>query len=190
MVSVGSSIDPAKGTERISTAPTCFFPGKLIVEEKNKAINLAKEEIADLILWCDGSKLDQGGAGAAVVWKEGELGREWQEKKVSLGKNKEILDAKIWGISETLKVAGQKAIRTQQHLAVSIFCDSQTIINKLAKMDSSAGQALKIQIYQKADQLTQQGHSISVYWVPGHSGLEGNERADKAAKEATTGERI
>ena len=95
MVSVRSSIDPAEGTEPISTAPTRFFPGKLIVEEKSKAINLAKGEIADLILWCDGSKLDQGGAGAAVVWKEGELSREWQEKRVNLGKNKEILDAEI-----------------------------------------------------------------------------------------------
>ena len=44
-------------------------------------------------------------------------------------------------------MAGQKATRAQQHLVVSIFYDSQTVINKLAKMDSSAGQALKIQIY-------------------------------------------
>lgn len=104
MVSVGSSFGPAEGTEPSSTALTRCFPGKLIVEEKGKVINLAKGEIADLILWCDGSKLDQGGAGAAVVWKEGELVRKWQEKKVSLGKNKEILDAEIWGISEALKV--------------------------------------------------------------------------------------
>lgn len=73
---MGSSIDPAEGTEPSSTALTLCFPGKLIVEEKSKAINLAKGEIADLILWCDGSKLDQVRAGAAVVWKEGELGRK------------------------------------------------------------------------------------------------------------------
>ncbi len=89
-----------------------------------------------------------------------------------------------------LKVADQKATRAQQHLVISIFCDSQTAINKLAKMNNSAGQALKIQIYQKVGQLTQQGHRVSVYWIPGHSGLEGNERADKAAKEAAMGDRI
>ena len=55
-------------------------------------------------------------------------------------------------------------------------------------MDNSVGGALKIQIYQKASQLTQQGRRVSVYWIPGHSGLEGKKRADKAAKEAAKGD--
>ena len=185
MVSVGSSIDPAW----FLMAPTHCFSGKLIVERKSETTNLAKGEIADMILWCNASKLDQGGAGAAVVWK-GEFGRKWQEKTVSLGKNNEILDAEIWGISEALKLARQKAIRAQQQLVVCIFCDAQTAINKLAKMDSSTGQALKIQIYQKADQLIQRGHSISVLWVLGHNGLKRNKRADKATKKAATEQQI
>lgn len=49
---------------------------------------------------------------------------------------------------------------------------------------------MKMQIYQKAKKLVQQGHDISVRWVPGHSGVEGNEKADKATKEATIGERV
>ncbi len=53
MVSVGFSIDPAEGTGPISTVPAHIFHGKLIVEEKSRAMNLAKGEIADLILWCD-----------------------------------------------------------------------------------------------------------------------------------------
>ena len=47
-----------------------------------------------------------------------------------------------------------------------------------------------MQIYQKAKKLVQQGHSIFVRWVPGHSGIEGNEKADKAAKEAAMRERV
>ena len=34
------------------------------------------------------------------------------------------------------------------------------------------------------------GHDVSVRWVPGHSGVEGNKRADKPAKEAFIGERV
>ena len=41
-----------------------------------------------------------------------------------------------------------------------------------------AGQALKLQIYQKAQELVERGHSILIRWIPGHSGVEGNERAD------------
>ena len=47
-----------------------------------------------------------------------------------------------------------------------------------------------MQIYQKAKKLVQQGHSIFVICVPGHSGIEGNERADKAAKEAARREKV
>lgn len=54
-------------------------------------------------------------------------------------------------------------------------------------MDNKAGQALKGQIYRKVEQLTQQKHKILVHWVPGHSNVEGNEKADVAAKEAARG---
>lgn len=42
----------------------------------------------ELKLWWDGSKLDTGGTGAAVVWKSHRSGEEWQTVKVSLGPNK------------------------------------------------------------------------------------------------------
>ena len=37
-------------------------------------------------------------------------------------------------------------------------------------------QALKTQIYHKTKLLIQQGHKVSVCWVPSHSGLEGMKR--------------
>lgn len=107
MVLLQSSINRASGEKPILTVQAYLFPEKLIVEEKSKAINLAEREIADLTLKCDRSKLDQSEAGQGIVWKVKELGREWQGKKTSLGKNKEIMDAGIWGISKMLKVADE-----------------------------------------------------------------------------------
>lgn len=124
------------------------------------------------------------------MWKENRQDKEWITQKITLGKNKEIFDAEMWGISEAVKIAEKKCAGVQQPLAINIFCDSQTAINRLKIIDSKAGQALKCQIYQKVEQLTRQLHEISVRWVPGHSNMEGNERADVAAKEAARGERI
>lgn len=94
-VSVGFSIDPAEGTEPILVMPLKVFPGRVFVEERNRAFQVAKQGLANAILWCDRSKLDYGGTGAAVVWKESGQDRGWHEQKVTLGRNKEVLDAEI-----------------------------------------------------------------------------------------------
>ena len=75
-VSVKFSIDSAEGVEPISAMPVQSFPGKICIEEKCKAIKIAKkaENLINLTFWCDGSKLDQGETGAAVVWN---LDNEW-----------------------------------------------------------------------------------------------------------------
>ena len=67
--------------------------------------------------------------------------------------NKEIFDAEIWGISETFKVVEQKTEKIQQPWVISIFCDSQTVINNLRECGSYIIQALKMQIYQKSKKL-------------------------------------
>ena len=80
------------------------------------------------------------------------------------------------------------------HLALlddnRVFLRASSSTSAQIRLASCIGQALKIQIYQKAKKLVQQGHSISIRWVPSHSGVEGNEKADKAAKEAASGERV
>ena len=143
----------------------------------------------DLEHWCDGSKLEKGDTGAAVVWKS-DCDGKWQTVKVSLGQNKEIFDAEMWGISEAIKVAEQESKEVLHSLVISIFCDSQTAINNLREDRGSGGQAIKRQIYQKTERLVQQqGHDISIKWIPGHNKIEGNERADRAAREAA-GEKV
>ena len=140
-------------------------------------------------LWCDGSKLDQGGTGAAVVWKS-HISQKWQEQKLSLGLNKEIFDAEMWGISEAFKIAEKTTRQAQEPWVINIYCDSQSIINNLRECNIGAVQALKLQIYQKAQEVVEQGPRISIRWIPGHTGVEGNKRANRAAKEAASGKRV
>lgn len=37
-------------------------------------------------------------------------------------------------------------------------------------------------IYEKAEKLGNNGHNVAIRWIPGHSGLIGNEKADQAAR--------
>lgn len=60
-------------------------------------------------------------------------------QKTTLGKNKEILDTEILGISERVKVAKQKCIKIQQTLDISLFYNLQIAINKLKVIDNKEG---------------------------------------------------
>ena len=62
------SIDPAEGVEPVLEESTATFLGKIIIEEKDQAIDRAKKETAGLILWCGGSKIDEDEIGVVVVW--------------------------------------------------------------------------------------------------------------------------
>ena len=85
-VSVQLSIDPAEEVEPIlPNMPAQYFPGKIFMEEKSRAIEEAKNDQANLSLCCDGSKLSEGGVRTSVVWK---LDNKWLAQKVTLGKNK------------------------------------------------------------------------------------------------------
>jgi ribonuclease HI len=66
-----------------------------------------------------------------------------------------------------------------------IFLDSQPAIKRLKHTEPEAGQALAIRARKAAQELVNQGREVTVQWVPGHKDIEGNERADQAAKRAT-----
>lgn len=66
-VSVDFSIDYAKGVEPVIHLKPAEFSGRIIIQEPKVAIKEAKEDLSDLTLWSDGSKLDSGRTVAAVV---------------------------------------------------------------------------------------------------------------------------
>ena len=91
-VSVQFCIDPADGVEPVVNLRDEKFVGKFSIHEPTVAILEAQRDNSDLALWSDGSKLESGKVGAAVVWKNTSAD-SWRSCKLALGKNKDVLDA-------------------------------------------------------------------------------------------------
>ncbi len=84
-ITLDHSIDPADGVEPVQKMISEELKADIIFESKKKALEEAKKIQAGLVLWTDGSKLDQGQTAAAVCWEDNFTGR-WKEKKRVLGK--------------------------------------------------------------------------------------------------------
>ena len=98
-----------------------------------------------------------------------------------MGSNKEVFDAEL----EAMRLALDSWTRPG-HL--TICSDSQAAIARLRSTDVGAGQLVAVRILNAIAARHARGDGeVAVRWVPGHKGLEGNERADKAAKEAAAG---
>ena len=65
---------------------------------------------------------------------------------------------------------------------VTIFSDSQKALQEIQRSTSRKNRFLKGQIYHQAKILRSTGHPVVCRWTPGHSGLEGNIKADLTAK--------
>lgn len=52
----------------INLKPT-ELPSKIIIQEAKKATYEAQKDTSNLALWSNGSKVESGGVGAAIVWK-------------------------------------------------------------------------------------------------------------------------
>lgn len=99
----------------------------------------------------DESKLQSRGVKATVIWRNC-LPHGWNTCKLLLGKNKKILDAKLWDTSEALKIAlKDSTLRKAQK--ITIYSDSQMAFKQLQGSKNNTGQVLKTKIFKQAKQL-------------------------------------
>lgn len=148
----------------------------------------------ELSFWTDGSKLENNRTGTGVVWKMED--NTWHTRKVYLGKNKEVIDAELYGIDQALEIAlraGRPRARptsqaTRQYLAqiqkINVWSDSKSAIMRIEHVRPGPGQWLARRIHENAKKLQELGISVNVRWAPGHTNIEGNEKADEVAKQA------
>lgn len=182
-------IDPRKIEKvvRTSCLPEVDIPvHTYIAETRQEAITDDSEAREMLRIYADGSGCD-GGIGAAAVLIRGD--RLPKHIQYYLGTTEEhtVYEAEAVGI--TLAAELIKAERAGASSA-AIAIDNQAVIYAVRNRRSHPGQYIFERFQKQVEELrTKLGatFAISLRWISGHEGVEGNEMADLKAKEAARG---
>ncbi|CCF40032.1 zinc knuckle [Colletotrichum higginsianum] len=96
-----------------------------------------------------------------------------------------VYAGELQGIILALEIAEEDRQRGNNRSKVLIYTDNQAAIRSSARPKGKSGSYLLQTIAVKTQKLQEQGLKTEIRWVPAHTGIQGNEDADKAAKEAT-----
>ncbi|QRV81841.1 RNA-directed DNA polymerase from mobile element jockey [Ceratobasidium sp. AG-Ba] len=158
-----------------------------IAKTREEAIEFEKTTTADIKIFTDGSMKDGGVGAAAVLIREG---AEDRTLKAYLGSDEEheVYEAEIVGLQLGLHLLETESWPMED---VAIFMDNQAVLRtlmagktkQLSNMFADLNSILR-RVFRKHGQL-----QIEARWIPGHEGVDGNEKADEAAREAGQGGR-
>lgn len=96
-----------------------------------------------------------------------------------------VYAAVLQGLLLAMEMARDEVELSSDHRRIAVFVDNQAAIRSLIRPEGRSGAYILQQIAERVQLLHRGGHSVHVYWIPSHEGIEGNEAADVAAKEAT-----
>jgi len=131
-------------------------------------------------MFTDGSRLENGATGCAVVWRRG---RTWVGAKVHMGSNQEAYDAECTALARALEEVWKRNMIPER---VTIFTDAQAAIRRMASDEPGPGQQYALQARKHIAMLhrARPGIVIEIRWCLAHKGVVGNEKADEWAKAA------
>ena len=129
--------------------------------------------------YTDGSDINQK-VGAAAV----QIGHNSQNVLVFLGSTScyTVYAAELSGILVVLHMAAANRSISQ---TVLIFSDNQSALQSIGRPGTTSGQIIIRDILDVIQKLRARRIEIQFYWVPACTGIAGNEKADKVAKEST-----
>jgi len=151
---------------------------ELLQEEEAEAMAAAEKERPGLTMFTDGSRLDNGANGYAVVWIHG---RSWKGIMTHMGYNREAYDAECAALARALEAAWRRPTTPER---VTVFTDAQAAIRRMASDEPGPGQqyALQARKHIAALRRAKPGIIIEIRWCPAHKGIAGNEKATSGRK--------
>jgi ribonuclease HI len=147
-------------------------------EDEKGAKTEAERTRPGLTMFTDGSRLENGKVGYAVVWQKG---RSWVGIKNHMRDNQEAYDAECAALARALEEAAKRQTIPER---ITIFTDAQAAIRRMASEDPGPGQKYAILARRHIGTLrrARPDNTIEIRWCPAHKGVPGNEKADEWAK--------
>ena len=125
-----------------------------------------------VIFYTDGSKMNNS-TGAGITGPGMNI-------SIPMGRWPTVFQSEIYAIYECTRVC---LVRKYRHANICIFSDSQAALNALKAFTCSS--KLVWECILSLRQLAER-NQVNLYWVPGHCGVEGNERADTLARHGSS----
>ena len=165
-----------------------LFPGQVIVENREGALQTASSWSGRDTIWTNRSRLDSGKVGAACVWRTrvpADGPSKWTGHRYYLGNNKEVFDAELYAIFRALSIIDQRQKCGHRY---TIFGDSTAAIDRIRSDSIGPGQHLAVASIEVCTRILARDNEVSIHWNPAHHGVLGNEKADEYTKVAVRGE--
>ena len=109
--------------------------------------------------------------------------RGWRSSGFRLGGGHEAYDAELAAMVYGLAHLHGRA---EQGHTYTIFTDSTAAMRRVMGDAPGPGQDMAIRAIDIAERIARMNYTVSIRWSPAHRGIEGNERANRAAKDAAT----
>ena len=136
-----------------------------------------------MIFYTDGSQLG-GRTGGGVYQLDTDQTPEYR-CCFSLGRTQEVFDAELTACLLACKKAVLRARQFSGFQSCWIFVDSLSAIQRLRYTRPGPGQAVTTTIHRQATHLQRLNIELHIAWVPGHVQIQGNEIADRLAKQGS-----